>query len=98
MEDCLEEVKRAAETITYNHPHRRFIEIILCKCPEAMRENIRPCTMDDFQDYEDEGAPKQRMDVPSEKTLGITAQFYFIYVLSDILLRQSCVHFLKNGF
>ena len=70
MEDCLEEVRRAAETITYNHPHRRFIEIILSKCPEATRENIRPCTMDDFQDYEDDGAPKKRMDVPSEKTLG----------------------------
>ena len=80
MEDCLEEVRRAAETITYNHAHRRFIEIILSKCPEATRENIRPCTMDDFQDYEDDGAPKQRMDVPSEKTLGRLIEICLVYL------------------
>lgn len=62
LEDVLEEIKRASESIRYNHPLRRNIDTILQKCPENFRRSVRP-NVDDYEDYD------SPMDTPTERTL-----------------------------
>ncbi|ESO94505.1 hypothetical protein LOTGIDRAFT_189226 [Lottia gigantea] len=51
LEDVLEETKRLAEKIRYNHPLRKNMDTILAKCPESLRNTIQNKN-DDFEDYE----------------------------------------------
>lgn len=72
MEDCLEDIQRASETIRYNHPNRQYIEIILAKCPDSMKGSIRSCTLDDYQDYDENNDASGRgiaTETPTEKSL-----------------------------
>ncbi|XP_041359946.1 G-protein coupled receptor-associated protein LMBRD2-like [Gigantopelta aegis] len=62
LEDILEEIKRTAERIRYNHPLRKHMDTILAKCPESMRHSVRG-NMDDFEEYD------QPQDTASEKSL-----------------------------
>ncbi|CAG5120007.1 unnamed protein product [Candidula unifasciata] len=50
LEDALEETRRTAEKIRYNHPLRKHMDTILAKCPESTREAVRG-KMDDFEDF-----------------------------------------------
>ncbi|XP_029940021.1 LMBR1 domain-containing protein 2-B-like isoform X2 [Salarias fasciatus] len=63
LEDVMEEVRKVSESIKYNHPHRKFIDTILRKCPLDYQEKMGR-NMDDYEDFED----KQNCD-PSEKSL-----------------------------
>ncbi|KAK6188702.1 hypothetical protein SNE40_004829 [Patella caerulea] len=51
LEDVLDETKRLAENIKYNHPLRKNMDTILAKCPESLRNSVRN-KMDDYEDYE----------------------------------------------
>ncbi|XP_012941746.1 G-protein coupled receptor-associated protein LMBRD2 [Aplysia californica] len=62
LEDVLEETRRAAEKIRYNHPLRKHMDTILTKCPESTRQSVRG-KMDDFEDY------NQTVDSLSESNL-----------------------------
>ncbi|CAI9728580.1 Hypothetical predicted protein [Octopus vulgaris] len=62
LEDVLEEIKRASESIRYNHYLRRHVDTILLKCPENFRKSIQR-NVDDYEDYD------SPMDSPTERTL-----------------------------
>ncbi|RUS71672.1 hypothetical protein EGW08_020561 [Elysia chlorotica] len=62
LEDVLEETRRIAERIRYNHPLRKNMDVILAKCPESTRQSLRG-KMDDFEDY------NQSPDALCESTL-----------------------------
>uniref|UniRef100_A0A672IC51 LMBR1 domain containing 2b n=1 Tax=Salarias fasciatus TaxID=181472 RepID=A0A672IC51_SALFA len=63
LEDVMEVRGTVSESIKYNHPHRKFIDTILRKCPLDYQEKMGR-NMDDYEDFED----KQNCD-PSEKSL-----------------------------
>eukprot|EP00106_Octopus_bimaculoides_P018897 XP_014786339.1 PREDICTED: LMBR1 domain-containing protein 2-like [Octopus bimaculoides] len=56
------EIKRASESIRYNHYLRRHVDTILLKCPENFRKSIQR-NVDDYEDYD------SPMDSPTERTL-----------------------------
>ncbi|XP_076814972.1 G-protein coupled receptor-associated protein LMBRD2-like isoform X2 [Clavelina lepadiformis] len=60
LDDILEEIKRVAHSVCYNHPMRKFVNIIVSKCPENFQVSQG---MDDYEDF-DNG----RSDI-SEKSL-----------------------------
>ncbi|GAB1603134.1 LMBR1 domain-containing protein 2-like [Argonauta hians] len=62
LEDVLEEIKQASESIRYNHYLRKHVDTILMKCPENFRKSIQR-NVDDYEDYD------SRMDSPTERTL-----------------------------
>ncbi|XP_064604856.1 G-protein coupled receptor-associated protein LMBRD2-like [Liolophura sinensis] len=61
LEDVLEDIKKAAESIKYNHPLRKNVDTILRKCPESFLQTIR--NMDDYQDY------NMSTETPTQKSL-----------------------------
>ncbi|XP_064624618.1 G-protein coupled receptor-associated protein LMBRD2-like isoform X2 [Lineus longissimus] len=62
LEDVLDEVKRAAETIRTIHPLRKHVETILTKCPE----NIQEFAKRRLRDEDDSNNPTE---TPTEKSL-----------------------------
>ncbi|XP_055886080.1 G-protein coupled receptor-associated protein LMBRD2-like [Biomphalaria glabrata] len=62
LEDVLEETRRTAEKIRYNHPLRKHMDTILTKCPESTRQSVRGKN-DDFEDF------NQPQDILCESTL-----------------------------
>ena len=50
LEDLTSEIKQLAQKIKYNHGYRSFIEIIIRKCPDEYKQNLR-INMDDYQEY-----------------------------------------------
>ena len=64
LEDILNDVKSLAEKIKYNHPLRQCVDIIIKKCPDSFRSNLRR-NVEDYDDYNEEAA----RDIPSEKTM-----------------------------
>ncbi|KAH9508112.1 LMBR1 domain-containing protein 2 [Bulinus truncatus] len=62
LEDVLEETRRTAEKIRYNHPLRKHMDTILTKCPESTRQSVRGKN-DDFEDF------NQPQDILSESSL-----------------------------
>ncbi|GFO22287.1 lmbr1 domain-containing protein 2-like [Plakobranchus ocellatus] len=62
LEDVLEETRRVAEKIRYNHPLRKNMDVVLAKCPESTRQSLRG-KMDDFEDF------NQPADALCESTL-----------------------------
>ncbi|CAH1775347.1 unnamed protein product [Owenia fusiformis] len=62
LEDCLEDVKKASETIRYNHPLRKCVDTILLKCPENLQNQVSR-NRDDFQDF------NNPTETPTEKSL-----------------------------
>nr|CAB3263454.1 LMBR1 domain-containing protein 2-like [Phallusia mammillata] len=65
LEDILEEVKKVSGIVRYNHPVRKFVNIIISKCPDAFQTRVSQ-GMDDYEDYD---AGRSRSDLPTEKTL-----------------------------
>lgn len=51
LEDVLEEIRRCAEKIRYNHPLRPHMDTVLAKCPETTRRSLRTTNLDDYEDY-----------------------------------------------
>ncbi|KAK7508228.1 hypothetical protein BaRGS_00000467 [Batillaria attramentaria] len=51
LEDVLEEIRRCAEKIRYNHPLRPHMDTVLAKCPESTRRSLRTTNLDDYEDY-----------------------------------------------
>ncbi|XP_059178168.1 G-protein coupled receptor-associated protein LMBRD2-like [Physella acuta] len=76
LEDVLEETRRAAEKIRYNHPLRKHMDTILTKCPESTRQSVRG-KHDDFEDF------NQPADLLSEGTL---------VKLHKKVIRRSQIH------
>lgn len=66
LEDVLVEIKTVAEKIRYNHGLRECIEIIVKKCPDAFRNNLRR-NIEDYVDYDENSRASE--DLPSEKQL-----------------------------
>lgn len=67
LEDILNEVKKIAEKIRYNHSLRNCIDLIVKKCPENFQSNLRR-NNEDYRDY-DEVRNNRDRDIPSEKSL-----------------------------
>uniref|UniRef100_A0A7N8XUI5 LMBR1 domain containing 2b n=1 Tax=Mastacembelus armatus TaxID=205130 RepID=A0A7N8XUI5_9TELE len=63
LEDVMEEVRKASESIKYNHPLRKCIDTILRKCPVDYQEKMGR-NMDDYEDFDD-----KQNTYPSEKSL-----------------------------
>ena len=66
LEDILTEIKTIAEKIKYNHPLRNCVDIIVKKCPENFRVNLRR-NVEDYNDYNEE--VNIRDGIPNEKAL-----------------------------
>jgi len=62
LEDILDDVKKAADTIKYNHPLRKCVDTILQKCPESVQNSVQR-NMDDYEDY------NNPTETPTEKSL-----------------------------
>jgi len=69
LEDCLERVKGASQAITYSHPSRVFLDVILEKCPDSIKGTVRPCALEDYQDYREDGTSRVISAETSEKYL-----------------------------
>eukprot|EP00794_Sanderia_malayensis_P008068 gene8068-8931_t len=67
LSDLLENVRKASEEIRYNSPLRKFLDIIIKKCPEASMDMFSKAT-DDYVDYEDTQVGTSNT-IYSEKTL-----------------------------
>lgn len=67
LEDILGEIKIIAEKIKYNHPLRKCVDLIITKCPQSFRNNLRR-NVEDYTDYE-ENENSRNSDIPSEKAL-----------------------------
>lgn len=65
LEDILNEVKAVAEKIKYNHPIRNCVDIIVNKCPENFKANLRR-NVEDYRDYDELSSDR---GVPTEKAL-----------------------------
>lgn len=52
LTEVLEEVNHASVTLRYRHPLRKYLEIIMKKCPESSRSSFDRGT-DDYVDYDD---------------------------------------------
>lgn len=76
LEDVLEETKRTAEKIRYNHPLRKHMDTVLTKCPESTRLSVRGKN-DDFEDF------NQPADLLSESAL---------VKLHKKVIRRSQIH------
>ncbi|KAK1788308.1 hypothetical protein P4O66_016748 [Electrophorus voltai] len=63
LEDVMEEVRKANESIKYNHPFRKYIDTILRKCPIEYQEKMGR-NMDDYEDFDD-----KQNTYPSERSL-----------------------------
>lgn len=75
LEDVLEDVKKAAETIRYNHALRACVDTILEKCPEAMRGAMHR-NRDDFEDYNPTETPTEKSLVRLHKRVIAASQAY----------------------
>ncbi|XP_077980885.1 G-protein coupled receptor-associated protein LMBRD2-like [Glandiceps talaboti] len=64
LEDVLDEIKKATESIRYNHPLHKHIDTIMTKCPEDFQDKVGKRTMDDYEDY-DSG----ELEMPTQRTL-----------------------------
>ncbi|XP_071116644.1 G-protein coupled receptor-associated protein LMBRD2-like isoform X1 [Haliotis cracherodii] len=62
LEDILEEIKRYADRIRYNHPMSKNMETILSKCPDHIQKSMQP-NMDDYEDFD------KTVDSITEKSL-----------------------------
>ncbi|XP_067951497.1 G-protein coupled receptor-associated protein LMBRD2-like isoform X2 [Watersipora subatra] len=62
FEDTLEEVRRAAEAVKYNHPYRKYVDTILKKCPDEFVKSLR--RNDDYVEYNESD-----VSIPTEKAL-----------------------------
>ncbi len=67
LEDILSEIKTIAEKIRYNHPLRNCVDIIVKKCPQSFRNNLRR-NNEDYSDY-NENDFNRTNEIPSEKAL-----------------------------
>ena len=67
MEDILGEIRIIAEKIKYNHPLRKCVDLIIKKCPQSFRNNLRR-NVEDYTDYE-ENDNGRNSGIPSEKAL-----------------------------
>ena len=63
----MSEIKSLAEKIKYNHPLRGCVDIIVAKCPQSFRNNLRR-NVEDYTDYNEE-ENRRNNDIPSEKAL-----------------------------
>ena len=59
----MQDVKKASDTIRYNHPLRRCVDTILEKCPESVQESCRREARQDYQDY------NNPTETPTQKSL-----------------------------
>ncbi len=66
LEDILGEIKTIAEKIKYNHPLRKCVDLIVKKCPQSFRNNLRR-NVEDYTDYNEN--ENRNSDIPSEKAL-----------------------------
>ncbi|XP_070564201.1 G-protein coupled receptor-associated protein LMBRD2-like [Ptychodera flava] len=64
LEDILDEIKKAAESIRYNHPLHKHIDTIMTKCPEDFQDKVGKRTMDDYEDY-----GSGELEMPTQRTL-----------------------------
>ncbi|XP_006821255.1 G-protein coupled receptor-associated protein LMBRD2-like, partial [Saccoglossus kowalevskii] len=64
LEDILDEIKKAAEAIRYNHPLHKHIDTIMTKCPEEFQDKVSKRTMDDYEDY-----GSNDIEMPTQRTL-----------------------------
>lgn len=55
MDDLLVEIEKAAEIVRYNHPLRKFLDVIIAKCPDEFKEKMKN-GMNDFVRYGDDGS------------------------------------------
>ena len=58
----IQDVRRAAEVIKYNHAFRKYIDTIVSKCPKDFQRSLRQ--NDDYVDYNE-----QETSLPTEKAL-----------------------------
>lgn len=65
LEDILNEIKVIAEKIRYNHPLRAYVDLIVKKCPESYRNNLRR-NVEDYSEYDED---RSYREIPSEKSL-----------------------------
>lgn len=65
MEDLLVKVKSLSESIRYNHPFRKNVNIIISKCPPEFQDEISQQGMVDFEEYDD----GRRRDSTTENSL-----------------------------
>ncbi|XP_038048616.1 G-protein coupled receptor-associated protein LMBRD2-like [Patiria miniata] len=63
LEDLLEDIRRASDSVRYNQPIRKHVNTIISKCPENFQESLSK-HLDDFKDYSD-----NRPRIPTEKEL-----------------------------
>jgi hypothetical protein len=57
-------VKKAAETIRYNHPLKKCVDTILEKCPENIQEAAQRISQQDYNDFN-----PNPTETPTEKSL-----------------------------
>ena len=79
----IQDVRRAAEVIKYNHAFRKYIATIVSKCPEDFQRSLR--RNDDYVDYNE-----QETSLPTEKAL-IKMHINVINVSSNPNLVRYCV-------
>ncbi len=65
LEDVLNEIKTIAEKIRYNHPMRNYVDLIVKKCPDNFRQNLRK-NVEDYNDYNEDS---NRSNILDEKSL-----------------------------
>lgn len=61
LEDILDDIRKIAESVKYTDPMRKYIDVILEKCPESLTKNLKRNT-DDYEEY-------RATEVVTEKSL-----------------------------
>jgi hypothetical protein len=67
IEEVFAEIKQVSEKTKYNHQLRRYVDIILKKCPESFTNGLRQTT-NDFHEYNEDPLLVDR-NMPTEKSL-----------------------------
>ena len=85
LEDLESEIKQLAQKIKYNHPYRKFIEVIIKKCPDEYRKDLS-INLDDYQEYSNESSENENSGLPNDVS-------YFVKLHTKLI---KCVHKYKR--
>ena len=47
-----QDIRRASDSVRYNHPVRQYVNTIISKCPDTFQDSLSK-HLDDFKDYSD---------------------------------------------